>query len=438
MKIETGITLTIDFLANGIKNNTINVHEFYDDIYQKIEKYSAYNIWISILPKKEVFEKLASLDKDLPLYGIPFAVKDNIDVHGFPTTAACKEFEYQPKTSSVVVKQLEDLGAICIGKTNMDQFATGLVGTRSPYGIVKNAYNSDYISGGSSSGSALAVALGIVCFSLGTDTAGSGRIPAAFNNILGYKPSLGLLSNNGCIPACKSLDSISIFAINTSDIERIMQILGNFNPHKKDEKKPIVGVPKEEQLEFFGNSEYRNIYFQKIEALRSAGYSIQEFDFSPFREVALLLYEGPWVAERLSSNYDFFENNYDKLLDVIQTILKKGKAFTAVDFFLYRDKLDLLKQKCDSIIDEIDTIILPTAPTIYTIEEVVNNPIELNSNLGYYTNFVNLLGLCAYAIPAGFTQNHLPFGLTIMAKGGKDQELISNTHNHLYATINTI
>ncbi|MBC8051444.1 MAG: allophanate hydrolase [Sphingobacteriaceae bacterium] len=415
-----------------LKTGKLSLPELVETIYEKAEAHHDHNIWIHLLPKETVLAKARQLlQKDssqLPLYGLPYAVKDNIDVAGLPTTAACPAFSYVPEASADVVQLLEDAGALLIGKTNLDQFATGLVGTRSPYGSVKNTYNKEYISGGSSSGSAVAVGLGLVSFSLGTDTAGSGRVPAGFNNIVGLKPTKGIISTQGVVPACKSLDCVSIFALNGEDAELVLNIAAG-----KEEKKLSIHLPKgaftfavpaKQHLNFFGNTEYAALYQQAVEKLQSAGGTLKEIDFAPFLETAALLYEGPWVAERLASIKDFFDSNSDDLLKETKAIIEGAKKFSAVDTFLSLYKLDELKILTDSLLQNIDFMLVPTSPTIYKIEEIKNDPIQLNKNLGYYTNFVNLLNLSALAVPNGFQSNGLPMGVTLIGAAYADKQLI--------------
>ncbi len=387
------------------------------------------NIWIAkadVTFLEPYFTRLEQCDpSSLPLYGVPFAVKDNIDVAGLPTTAACAEFAYIPNAHAFVVELLINAGAIPIGKTNLDQFASGLVGTRSPYGEGVNLFNSEYISGGSSSGSALAVTAGIVPFSLGTDTAGSGRVPAAFGNIVGLKPTKGALSNRGVVPACKSLDCIAIFAQTCDDAQRVYDLCRVYDEKDPFSRHPIsshtfggtfrFGVPRVDQLEFFGNHEYETLYWESVQQLEMIGGIRIEIDFTPFMDTAKLLYHGPWIAERYCGIKEFAQTQSDAMLDVTRGIILSGAQPSAVDAFDGFYRLSELKRLSDGIMDSVDLLLTPTAGTIYTREEVRNNPLELNTNLGYYTNFMNLLDLCACAVPAGFTSDGLPFGVTLVS-----------------------
>jgi len=459
-----------------------------EEIWRRCEAHGDPALWIHRLSLDELKAHAQRVEArgpaTQPLYGVPFAIKDNIDLAGAPTTAACREFAYTPAESAPVVQQLLDAGAIPIGKTNLDQFATGLVGTRSPYGTPRNPFNPAYIPGGSSSGSAVAVAANLCSFALGTDTAGSGRVPAAFNNLVGLKPSLGLLSTRGVVPACRSLDCVSVFARTCADAAEVFAVARSAHAERTvvgnldlvvgtdallrpiDElaatkgtasvgSKPItnyqlpntgsqspttnyqipntrsastaplrVGVPDAERLNFFGNADAAKLFSKAVAHWRQLGARIVEIDFAPFLEAARLLYEGPWVAERYAAIGGFFEKNPDALHPVTRKIIEGGKSITAVAAFEGFYKLAELRQKTESVWQEIDVLLTPTAGTIYTVAEIEADPIKLNSNLGYYTNYVNLLDLCAVAVPAGFLPNGLPWGVTLVAPAGGDQLLL--------------
>lgn len=395
-------------------------------------------VWISRFSDEALLERAAQLEvrgpEGLPLYGVPFAVKDNIDVLGLATTAACPEFAYEPLVNSFAVQTLLDAGAICIGKTNLDQFATGLVGVRTPYGIPKNPFNPDYIPGGSSCGSAVAVASGLVAFALGTDTAGSGRVPAAFNNLVGWKPTRGLVSNTGVVPACKTLDCISIFANTVEDIATVADVIGRFDkadafarPDPRIAQRRIrkVGIPRPEQLEFFGDSGYAACWEIAVQALRERGIEVVDVDFSPFRDAAKLLYEGPWVAERFLATHTILESAPDAMHPVTRSIVEGGQSASAADAFSAQYRLAELRRTADAVWDEVDAICTPTAGTIYRVAEVAADPLRLNSNLGYYTNFMNLLDLCGLAAPAGFREDGMPFGITLVAPAWQDRSLLA-------------
>lgn len=397
--------------------------------------------WIHVEPAEALSLRVAALtNRDpatLPLYGIPFAVKDNIDLAGVPTTAGCPDFAYVPKESSFVVQRLIDAGAIPIGKTNLDQFATGLNGTRSPYGACRNAFDLDRVSGGSSSGSAVSVALGQVSFSLGTDTAGSGRVPAAFNNLVGFKPSLGLLSVRGVVPACRTLDTISVFALTAEDAHRVFGVAQAFDPadayarpaepHGFDFGRAAtfrLGVPRVQQREFFGDSEYAEAFDRALALARSLGAVLVEIDFEPFLEAARLLYGGPWIAERYLAIRAFIEAKPQALFPVTREITIGGSTPLASEAFAAQYRLRELKRICDAVWSQADAVITPSAPTHPTIDAMLAEPIQRNTELGLYTNFMNLLDYAAVAVPAGFTRVGLPFGVTLFAPAQQDVPLL--------------
>lgn len=370
----------------------------------------------------------------LPLWGIPFAVKDNIDVAGLPTTAACPAFAYQPEADAAVVTRLRAAGAIVIGKTNLDQFATGLNGTRSPYGAPRSVFDPAYVSGGSSSGSSVTVAAGFASFALGTDTAGSGRIPAAFQNLVGIKPTPGLLSNTGTVPACRSVDCITIFAATVGDGVAVRKVAEGFDaadPFSRRAKwaeLPTsglrVGVLEAAEREFFGNAEVERLYDAAIENARSLGATIVPFDYAPFREAAALLYDGPWVAERLAAVEGFMATNAADFDPTVRSIIEGAKGKTAVEAFNGKYKLEELRRKTEATWAKVDVLLLPTSPTTYTVEEMQADPVRKNSHFGRYTNFVNLLDCAAIAVPAGFdTADHLPAGVTLIAPAFTDDAL---------------
>ena len=397
-----------------------------NEVYDRIEAEGLAPTWISLVPRDESLRRAA--DATGPLSGLTFAVKDNIDVAGVPTTAACPSYAYTPSASAPVVERLIAAGAIPVGKTNMDQFATGLVGTRTPYGACPSVFNGEYISGGSSSGSAVAVARKLVDFSLGTDTAGSGRVPAAFNNLIGVKPTRGLLSNVGVVPACRTLDCVSIF---TQSIPAAQAIWSAVADKKGDDAVPWlagsarVGVLRPDQFEFFGDHEARELYVHAVHRLEQAGSTIVEFDYTPFRDVAQLLYSGPWVAERFAAIRAFMREHATDMDPTVRTIIGGADRISAADAFDGMYRLEDLRAHCEEEWRRFDVIVLPTTGTIYRIDEVRADPIRLNSNLGYYTNFVNLLDLAALAVPAGFRSNGLPFGVSFIGRAHSDEALMS-------------
>jgi allophanate hydrolase len=395
------------------------------------------NAWIALRPADELLAEAAALASRgpaaLPLYGIPFAVKDNIDVAGLPTTAGCPEFAYMPAASASVVDLLRQAGALLVGKTNLDQFATGLVGVRSPYGACRNPFNPAYISGGSSSGSAVAVAGGAVSFALGTDTAGSGRVPAAFCNIVGWKGTCGFVSTKGVVPACRSLDCVSVFALNCEDAAAVAAVAGRFDAADPFSRVPPaaagwaglrVGVPREADLAFFGNPHTPALFGQAVSRMEWLGATLVEIDLRPFLDAARLLYEGPWLAERTAAAGAFLEAHPGAGEPVVRAIIEGGRRFSAVEAFEARYRLAELARLAEAVWRDVDTVLTPTAGTIHRIDAVQADPVRLNSQLGHYTNFMNLLDLAAVAVPSGMQPDGLPFGVTLFAPAGTDAALL--------------
>jgi allophanate hydrolase len=381
---------------------------------------------------KALVEK-APEPNSLPLWGIPFAVKDNIDVAGLPTTAACPAFAYSPEKDATVVARLKAAGAIVIGKTNLDQFATGLNGTRSPYGAPRSVFDKAYVSGGSSSGSAVSVAAGLASFALGTDTAGSGRVPAAFNNLVGIKPTPGLVPNVGVVPACRSVDVVTIFAATVGDGVAVRKVMDGYDAGDPYSRKAMpaalpasglrIGVLDSAEREFFGNTEVEALYDAAIARAKSLGATIVPFDYAPFRQAAELLYNGPWVAERLAAVKDFIGTNADDFDPTVRTIIEGAKAYDAVDAFEGQYKLGHLRQKAMAEWQGLDMLMLPTSPTTYTVDAMLADPIVKNSHFGRYTNFANLFGYAAIAVPGGFGADGLPSGVTLIGPSFSDDAL---------------
>ncbi|MDA9498469.1 allophanate hydrolase [Bradyrhizobium sp. CCBAU 11357] len=410
--------------------------------YQRIRDHNDPAVFISLRDEKDATaeaDKLAARTDaaSLPLYGVPVAVKDNIDALGFPTTAACPAFSTTPTHDSTAVERLRAAGAIIIGKTNLDQFATGLVGVRSPYGIPRNSIREDLIPGGSSSGSATAVGAGLVPLSLGTDTAGSGRVPAMLNNIVGLKPSLGMISTAGLVPACRTLDCISVFALTVDDAALALSVMAGpdqADPFSRDRPlgaitpmpaKLRLGVPRNGQLIFFGDKKAEAAYGDALKRWTALGATLVEFDLEPFYETARLLYEGPWVAERYLVIKNLLASAPDTIHPVTREITAAGARLTAAETFSALYRLQGLRKIAERTFANIDALVLPTAPTAYTTAQVLANPIELNSRLGTYTNFVNLLDLCGLAVPASMRSDGIPFGITLLAPAGRDALLAS-------------
>jgi allophanate hydrolase len=428
------LSFDIEALAQGYASGAFTPADVLNEVYRRIAGMGERPVWISLMPMAETIEKAGKAPRG-PLYGIPFAVKDNIDVAGLPTTCACPDFAYTPDRSATVIEKLEAAGAVVIGKTNLDQFATGLVGTRSPYGIPSSVFDPEYISGGSSSGSAVAVASGLVSFALGTDTAGSGRVPAGFNNIVGLKPTKSWISARGVVPACRTQDTVSIFALTVGDAARVMTSAAAFDaedayarraPRTFAVETPAaglrVGVPSS-GLEFFGDADAERLYRTSVERLSASGAGIVEIDFAPFQEAARLLYQGPWVAERLAAIRAFAESKPAALHEVVGGIIRGAAKISAVDAFAGFYRLAELTRAAEAAWQAMDVMLLPTSGTTYKISEVLADPVQLNSNLGLYTNFVNLMDLSALAVPAGFRPNGLPFGVTLIGRAYGDGKL---------------
>jgi len=438
-----GLNVSLDLAAlrQGYRSGALTPTAIVEGVLDRIAKRGDDKVWIHLLSRAELLAAARKLEvtgpAGKPLYGVPFAIKDNIDLAAQPTTAACPAYAYTPKKSATVVQRLIDAGAIPIGKTNLDQFATGLNGTRSPYGAPGSALNPDYVSGGSSSGSAVAVAAGLVPLALGTDTAGSGRVPAGLNNIVGLKPTCGLLSTSGVVPACRSLDCVSIFALSADDAADVLASAKGFDgadPFSRDESPAVLpskvsgarfGIPRKKDLAFFGNAEGERLFEAMVGRIEALGGKIVDVDLTPFLETARLLYEGPWVAERYAAIRDFIEKEPEAVFPVTRQIIGAGIKPLAVDAFTAYYRLKALRRVTEAAWEAMDVLVTPTAGRHYTIAELLADPIRLNSNLGYYTNFMNLLDLAAIAIPAGFQNDGLPFGVTLAAPAFADAGLLA-------------
>jgi allophanate hydrolase len=434
-------SLAIAVLLEGYRQGRFSPAEILELVALRIEAQADRHIWISRLSAQQLRPYLKALQgrspDELPLYGIPFAVKDNIDLAGLPTTAACPDYAYTPDRHAFAIERLVEAGAVPIGKTNLDQFATGLVGTRSPYGACENSFDRDYIAGGSSSGSAVSVALGQVSFALGTDTAGSGRVPAAFNNLIGVKPTRGLVSTGGVVPACRSLDCVSVFALDCADAQRVLDCCTGFDaqdPFARPEPVALPGfnprrfrfaVPAVHQLEFFDNALAKALFDKAVQRLEALGGERVEMDFEPFLSAARLLYEGPWLAERYAAVQAFIEARPEALHPVTRAIIGRGGRGSAIDAFRGQYRLMEHRRAAERVWAQADVMLTPTAGTIYSIDEVEHDPVGLNSRLGYYTNFMNLLDLCAVAVPAGFQDDGLPFGVTLVGRAFADAALLA-------------
>jgi allophanate hydrolase len=435
------VTETVAAILAAHRSGTTSPAQTVARCFARIRDHGDPAVFISLRDEKQAIAEAEGLSaKDaarLPLYGIPVAVKDNIDVVGLPTTAACPAFSYLPSHDATSVARLRAAGAIMIGKTNLDQFATGLVGVRSPYGVPNNPLRGDLIPGGSSSGSGVAVSAGLVPLALGTDTAGSGRVPAMLNNIVGLKPSLGLVSTAGLVPACRTLDCVSVFSLTIDDAMAALSVMAGpdgADPYSRN--RPLaemsefpaslrLGVPRKGQLIFFGDKASEAAYSDALLRWSGLGATLVEFDLEPFYETARLLYEGPWVAERYLVIRNLLASSPDAIHPVTREIIIAGARLSAADTFAALYRLQALRKIAERAFAGIDALVLPTAPTVYSTAQVLANPLELNSRLGTYTNFVNLLDLCGLALPAAIRPDAIPFGITLLAPAGNDAQLAS-------------
>jgi allophanate hydrolase len=435
------VTETVAAILAAHRAGTMSPVQTVARSFARIREYDDPAVFISLRDEKLALaeaEALAAKDAaHLPLYGIPVAVKDNIDVAGLPTTAACPAFSYMPTYDATSVARLRAAGAIMIGKTNLDQFATGLVGVRSPYGIPNNPMRRDLVPGGSSSGSGVAVSAGLVPLALGTDTAGSGRVPAMLNNIVGLKPSLGLVSTAGLVPACRTLDCVSVFALTVDDAMTALSAMAGpdgADPYSRN--RPLaqmsafpnhlrLGVPRAGQLIFFGDKASEAAFGEAVKRWTALGATLVEFDLEPFYETARLLYEGPWVAERYLVIRNLLASSPEAIHPVTREIIIAGARLSAADTFAALYRLQGLRKIAERAFERVDALVLPTAPTVYSTTQVLANPLELNSRLGTYTNFVNLLDLCGLALPAAIRPDDIPFGITLLAPAGQDARLAS-------------
>ena len=438
------MALSFDFstLSHAYRARTATPVSVVEQVFARIAASGDDGVWISRVPDDSLRAEAVALERRataegtdaMPLFGLPFAVKDNIDVAGLPTTCACPGFAHTSTRSAPASERLRRAGALLVGKTNLDQFATGLVGVRSPYGVPRNPFDPAFIPGGSSSGSAVAVAAGLVAFALGTDTAGSGRVPASFNNVVGLKPTRGLISATGVVPACRSLDCVSIFALTAADAFKVLQVARGFDEadgysrpapsgfHVPDRipDRFAFGVPPANQLEFFGAADGPALFAAAVGRLAAIGGEAVEIDYSPFLDVTKLVYRGPWLAERCGAVEQAIRGRLELLDPTVRRILAGAGRISAPDVFAGLYELALLRHQTEKIWGQVDLLLLPTTGTIYRIAEIEAEPIALNENLGRYTNFANLLDLSAVAIPAGFRRDGLPFGVTLFAPAFHD------------------
>jgi len=419
--------------------NGLSAEQAVAECYRRISRVNDPGIFLFLQNENDVLAEAAALGGfdpvAKPLWGIPFVIKDNIDAAGLPTTVACPGFAYVAEQDAFVVRALREAGALLIGKANLDQFATGLVGVRTPYPVPRNAIDPDIVPGGSSSGSAIAVAHGIVSFSLGTDTAGSGRVPAALNNIVGLKPSLGALSNTGVIPACRTLDSVSVFALTVEDAYRVFRVANVFDeadayacerPAAELAAPPSslkVGVPNAASREFFGDEHQAASYAAALKTIEGLGGKIVEIDFTPFYAVAKFLYEGAWIAERYAAVESFLKQHADKLHPVTRQIIGRAETLSAVDVFNDMYQVQELKRQITPVLESVNLLCVPTIPTFYSLSDLQADPVGPNTRLGTYTNFVNLLDMCGIAIPVSPRVDNRPGHVTLLARAGHDAHI---------------
>jgi allophanate hydrolase len=432
------VPLRIDALREAYEAGTLTPAQVMDEVTHRIAARGDDGVWIALdldSARRDAIELGEELDTTRPLWGIPFAVKDNIDIAGWETTAACPDFAYRPVETATAVRVLQDAGAILVGKTNLDQFATGLNGTRSPYGIPSSVTDASMISGGSSSGSAVAVAAGLVAFALGTDTAGSGRVPAALNGIVGHKPSRGLVSTTGVVPACRSLDCVSVFAHSADEAAAVVDIMSGVDP-SDPWTRPLPGalgvsiaarslrlaIPATPHLS--GEHGYDHAWDATLSRLRDAGIELSEIDIADFVEAGQLLYDGPWIAERLAAAAPFLaESDMDAVHPVVGRLLKRGRSVSGTDVFDGLHRLRQLHHRAHGMLSAVDALLTPTVSTTFSIQEMLADPIERNSQLGHFTTFGNLLDLAAIALPTSEGRRDRPFGVSLMAPAGSDARL---------------
>jgi len=442
--LPAGSPLGVQRLHADYRSGLLRPHEVVDSVLERIAARGDDAVWISRFSDDALHARAAELERlaepELPpLYGIPFAVKDNIDVAGLPTTAACPAFGYAPERHAGSVRRLLDAGAIVVGKTNLDQFATGLTGVRSPFGACESVFGGDLISGGSSSGSAVAVAAGVVSFALGTDTAGSGRVPAALNGIVGLKPTRGLVGASGVVPACRSLDCVSVFTADLDDAADVLAVLAGPDPGdpwsrtartdtRTARPRPRLLLADDAELDFAGDIATAGVFAAVAEQAGRRAGDVERIALGPLLEAGDLLYGGPWVAERLSGLADFLADHPDEVLPVTRAVIERGREFDAVDAFRARHRLQELRAWTDRLWQRADVLLLPTVPTTFTRAEIAAEPVARNLVLGRYTQFTNLLDLAAVAVPVGTTPDGRPVGVTLFGPAFSEARLLHAAH----------
>lgn len=409
--------------------------EVIDEVFTRFNAVNDPGILIHLRDRDDLLAEAQALgpyDPSRPLWGIPYAAKDNIDVAGIETTAGCPAYAYTPDTDAFVIARLRAAGALMIGKTNLDQFATGLVGVRTPYGAPLNAVDPEIVPGGSSGGSAVIVGHGVVSFSLGTDTAGSGRVPAALNNIVGLKPTLGALSASGVVPACRTLDTVSVFALTVDDAYTAFAVARGYDAADAYSKRlahqelfepdqPLrIGIPDPASIQFLGDTVQQAAFERDVAELKARGAAIEPINFEPLYAVARMLYEGAWVAERYTVIADLLASNPDAVHPVTRQIITQAESMSAADAFNGIYRLAELKRATEPMLEGVDLLCVPTVPTYYSVAELKDDPVTPNSNNGIYTNFVNLLDMCGIAVPTAPRSDGRPGSVTLLAGAGQD------------------
>ena len=432
------LSLDITTLHAGYRNGSLTPTQVIEEVYRRIEARGDDHVWLSLVPQRVAVERARALETRFPprsgpdshpLYGLPFSVKDNIHVAGMATSAACPAFTHVADVTATAVDRALDSGAILIGKTNLDQFATGLVGIRCPTGYCRNLFDPDYIPGGSSSGAGVCVGAGLVSFAYGSDTGGSGRVPAALSNVVGFKPTPGVISVAGFVYANRSIDVCPIFALTVDDAYRVFEVVRGFDPGD-DYSRPEAGdydvsarndgafrygVPSAQHLNFFGDTTQAAAYRTAIERLAAMGGTPVEIDFAPFTELGRMLFSSPALAERLVDLESFLEHHLEDLHPTTRTVLSSARCFTATDAYREQYRMQRLKRAVHAQMARCDLLALPTTGTIYRIADVEADPVRLNANNGYYTYFANLAHLCAISVPASFRPDGLPFSICLVA-----------------------
>lgn len=420
------VSLSIESLRTAYESAALTPEALIEQLYARMEREPVEGAWIHRVSLSQALDSVRALRQrpgaaQLPLFGIPFAVKDNIDVAGMPTTAGCPAYRYEPSQSAPSVAALLEAGALCLGKVALDQFATGLIGSRSPYGVCRNVFDPEVVSGGSSSGSALVVAAHQVSFALGTDTAGSGRVPAALNNVVGLKPSVGLISTEGVVPACASLDCVSVFALNVPDAAHVRDVLvGGASAVAPLPAQFRFGVPA--ALHPFGDEPAARAFAATVEQLKALGGSPVPLDFTPFVELGDQLY-GPTVVERYLAVGAFIEAHPDEVLPVTRDIILSGKKVGPSEALAGMKRIALLRQRCQRALGEVDVLLTPTIPRPFRLDEDRREPRAVNDQLGVYTRFANYVGCPVLCVPAGFRSDGLPFGVSLVGKPAHDAQL---------------